>query len=113
MRYSRSRSTIPNHTTFLLSPAVIAENTIDIPVLPGVSYPSMSDIVVEPYGVEKLLSKVKPSKASGPDEIPCRVLKDRAGLRHVRSVRPHRAANFKGAAKFWMKFFYTLYNVLQ
>ena len=24
----------------------------------------------------------------------------RAGLRHVRSVRPHRAANFKGAAKF-------------
>ena len=86
MRYSRSRSTIPNHTTFLLSPAVIAENTIDIPVLPGVSYPSMSDIVVEPYGVEKLLSKVKPSKASGPDEIPCRVLKETCHVTLVRAL---------------------------
>ena len=51
---------------------------VSAPVLPGVSYHSMSDIVVEPYGVEKLLSKVKPSKASGPDEIPCRVLKETA-----------------------------------
>ena len=38
----------------------------------------MLDIVVEAHGVEKLLSTVKSSKASGPDEIPCRVLKETA-----------------------------------
>ena len=38
----------------------------------------MSDIVVEPHGVEKLLTEVKSSKASGPDVIPCRVLKETA-----------------------------------
>ena len=53
-------------------------NTTDIPVLPGVRYPSMSNIVVEAHGVVKLLSTVKTSKASGPDEIPCRVLRETA-----------------------------------
>ena len=71
---SQSKADILNRQ---FSSVFTRENTIDIPVLPGVSYPSMSDIVVEPYG-EKLLSKVKPSKASGPDEIPCRVLKETA-----------------------------------
>jgi len=72
---SQSKADILNHQ---FSSVFTRENTTDIPVLPGASYPSMSDIVVEPYGVEKLLSKVKPSKASGPDAIPCRVLKETA-----------------------------------
>ena len=38
----------------------------------------MLDIVVEAHGVEKLLSTVKSFKASSPDEIPCRVLKETA-----------------------------------
>jgi len=69
---SQSKADILNHQ---FSSVFTRENTTDIPLLPGDSYPSMSDIVVEPYGVEKLLSKVKPSKASGPDAIPCLVLK--------------------------------------
>jgi len=36
----------------------------------------MPDIVVEPHNVEKLLTKVKSSKASGPDVIPCHVLNE-------------------------------------
>ena len=42
--------------------------------LPGPQYPSISPIIVEPYGVEKLLSSINPRKASGPDDIPARVL---------------------------------------
>jgi len=80
---SQSKADILNRQ---FSSVFTRENTIDIPVLPGVSYPSMSDIVVEPYGVEKLLSKVKPSKASGPDEIPCRVLKETCHVTLVRAL---------------------------
>jgi len=80
---SQSKADIRNRQ---FSSVFTRENTIDIPVLPGVSYPSMSDIVVEPYGVEKLLSKVKPSKASGPDEIPCRVLKETCHVTLVRAL---------------------------
>ena len=36
----------------------------------------MPDIVVSVRGVHKLLSNIKPKKASGPDSIPCRVLKE-------------------------------------
>ena len=49
--------------------------TTDILALPGVRYPSMSDIVVEAHGVEKLLSTVKSSKASGPMKFPAVFLK--------------------------------------
>ena len=42
--------------------------------LPGPHFPSISPISVEPYGVQKLLSSVNPRKASGPDDIPARVL---------------------------------------
>ena len=38
----------------------------------------MPDIVVDVRGVHKLLSNIKPNKASGPDSIPCRVLKEAA-----------------------------------
>ena len=38
----------------------------------------MPPIIVTLAGVEKLLTNIKPNKASGPDAIPCRVLKDAA-----------------------------------
>ena len=38
----------------------------------------MQDITVTPPGIEKLLSKLDPSKASGPDEIKPRLLKELA-----------------------------------
>jgi len=36
----------------------------------------MQDITITPEGVYALLSKLDPHKASGPDNIPARVLKE-------------------------------------
>ena len=36
----------------------------------------MPDIEVEVRGVQKLLHNIKPNKATGPDGIPCRLLKE-------------------------------------
>ena len=42
------------------------------------TYPVMEDIIITSKGVEKLLTKLDPSKASGPDELkPC-ILKEQA-----------------------------------
>ena len=54
------------------------EDTSSIPPLPDRNYPSMPNIVVQIPGVKKLLSNIKPNKASGPDAIPCRLLKETA-----------------------------------
>ena len=54
------------------------EDTNDIPVLSGPSYPFMPEYVANVCVVQKLLHNVKPNKASGPDHIPCRVLKEAA-----------------------------------
>ena len=43
--------------------------------LEGPSYPTLPDLQIERKGVELLLSGLNPSKASGPDEIPARMLK--------------------------------------
>ncbi|KAI8488562.1 hypothetical protein Bbelb_335910 [Branchiostoma belcheri] len=45
----------------------------------GPSHPPISDLTVHPAGVRKLLNAIKPHKASGPDKIPNRVLKELAG----------------------------------
>ena len=42
------------------------------------TYPIMEDIIITPNGVEKLLTKLDPSKASGPDELKPRILKELA-----------------------------------
>ena len=42
------------------------------------NYPSMPEITVTANGIEKLLSKLDPSKATGPDEISSRILKQYA-----------------------------------
>ena len=54
------------------------EDEGDIPCLDGQPYPSMPDITVTKEGVEKLLKKINPSKACGPDMIPARILRDMA-----------------------------------
>ena len=54
------------------------EDTSNIPTPTGPPQPSMPDIEVEVRGVQKLLSNIKPNKASGPDGIPCRILKETA-----------------------------------
>jgi hypothetical protein len=42
------------------------------------NYPSMPEITVTAKGTEKLLSKLDPSKATGPDEISSLILKQYA-----------------------------------
>ena len=54
--------------------------TVDDPAaryntLSGQSFPAIGPMIVTTEGVEKLLSGLNISKASGPDNIPCRLLK--------------------------------------
>jgi len=51
------------------------ENTTDIPSCNGTPYPTMPDVVISCHGVQNLLESLDPNKASGPDNIPTRILK--------------------------------------
>ena len=44
--------------------------------LHGPNYPPIADITIVEAGVAKLLKGVDPSKASGPDQIPCKLLRE-------------------------------------
>ena len=52
------------------------EDKEDIPCLDRQPYPSMPDITLTKEGVEKLLKKINPTKACGPDMITARILWD-------------------------------------
>ena len=52
------------------------EEEEDTPVLQGNPYPEMPNITICQEGVQKLLKKINPHKASGPDMILARILKD-------------------------------------
>ena len=54
------------------------EDETNIPQPEGQPYPPMPDIEISREGVLKLLKKINPNKASGPDMIPARILKDLA-----------------------------------
>ena len=56
----------------------ISLNISVIPNLSGTAYPIMRPINVAVEGVASLLANLDPSKASGPDGIPARFLKDMA-----------------------------------
>ena len=49
------------------------EDTSQIPVMNGNSYPDLPPIAVSCEGVFRLLSNLHPQKAAGPDEIPSRL----------------------------------------
>ena len=51
------------------------ENTNMLPILSGTPFPYMQNIEFSIQGVAKLLSNLKPNKASGPDKIAARFLK--------------------------------------
>ena len=44
--------------------------------LSGPACPPLRQLVVNVKGVEKLLQEINPSKASGPDQVPCRILRE-------------------------------------
>ena len=52
------------------------EDKSNVDKLFGPYYPDINDLTINIEGVEKLLFGLNPSKASGPDEIPCRLLKE-------------------------------------
>ena len=52
------------------------EYTTAIPHLQGPDYPTIPSLEVTPLGVTQLLNGINPKKAQGPDEIPCRILKE-------------------------------------
>ena len=54
------------------------ENILDIPTLHGPDFPDLPELSISQDGVEKLLNGIKVSKASGPDLIPCRFLRELA-----------------------------------
>ncbi len=54
------------------------ESPVDIPDPIGRKFPSIKDIEISVRGVMKLLRNIKPNKASGSDNIPCRILKELA-----------------------------------
>ena len=47
-------------------------------VLEGPSLPPLAGLNISEKGVAKLLKEIDPSKAGGPDEVPCRILKELA-----------------------------------
>ena len=47
-------------------------------LLHGPAYPPIEELIIRDEGVAKLLADIDPSKASSPDEIPCRLLKELA-----------------------------------
>ena len=51
---------------------------INIPKLPGPHYPPIANLDITTTGVERLLARLDPNKASGPDNISCRILKELA-----------------------------------
>ena len=54
------------------------EDKTNIPVPDGNPFPSIKDIQVTNEGIRKLLQKLNPGKASGPDLLPARILKELA-----------------------------------
>ena len=59
--------------------SVFTQEDLDhIPAPSGNSFPSITNIEISAAGVAKLLQNIKPNKASGPDNIPCRLLKELA-----------------------------------
>ena len=68
---NRSKAEILNHQ---FSSVFTREDKDNIPSKGPSPYPSMPDIQVTPKGVQKLLKELNPYKATGPDEVPSRIL---------------------------------------
>ena len=54
------------------------EDTMNMPKLTNDPFPDMDTITIHENGVAKMLRNIKPHKATGPDEIPARLMKETA-----------------------------------
>jgi hypothetical protein len=79
------------------------ENTINMPSKGTSQFKPMKDIKISEKGVEKALNRLKPSKTTGPDKVPVRILKETANiitpiLTNIYQVDQHRP-NTRGLEK--------------
>ena len=56
------------------------ENTTNMPSKGNSPFKPMKDIKISEKGVEKALNRLSPSKATGPDKVPVRILKETANI---------------------------------
>jgi hypothetical protein len=56
------------------------ENTTNMPSKGNSPFKPMKDIKIGEKGVEKALNRLNPSKATGPDKVPVRILKETANI---------------------------------
>jgi hypothetical protein len=56
------------------------ENTTNMPSKGNSPFKPMKDIKISEKGVEKELNRLNPCKATGPDEVPVRILKETANI---------------------------------
>ena len=54
--------------------SVFTQENVHLPQEPSTNIPPMSDIIITTEGVAKLLHSLNPNKATGPDDIPARIL---------------------------------------
>ncbi len=59
------------------------ENTTNMPSKGNSPFKPMKDIKISEKGVEKALNRLNPSKATGPDKVPVRILKETAANYHL------------------------------
>ena len=71
----RSKAEILNNQ---IKSVFTTEKSSDIPTPYGPNFPPIGNIQVNINGVQKLLSNIKVNKTTGPDNIPCRILKEAA-----------------------------------
>ena len=74
-RENREKAEILNHQ---FQSVFTPDTAGPLPEYTGKAYPDIPDIIIQPEGVAKLLHHIKPHKASGPDGLPCRILKELA-----------------------------------
>ena len=72
---SQSKADILNHQ---FSSVFTTDDVHADTVLEGPSIPPVANLKICEQGVAKLLREVDPSKAGGPDELPCRILRELA-----------------------------------
>ena len=77
-RVSFSRTIWPRLRFRQLKLMFTQEDKSNIPKLPGPHYPPIANLDITTTGVERLLARLDPNKASGPDNISCRILEELA-----------------------------------
>ena len=81
--HNDSLVTLPHEKAHALNTqfqSVFTHEHADLPDMPTSPYTTIPPLTIHTQGVEKLLSEVDIHKATGPDNIPCRILKANAGI---------------------------------